>query len=57
MFNAHDFDIDIDISGTGHSAVSLGTMSVRPIVSNSAPRGPVKKSLKLEDYKKRRGII
>ena len=57
IFNAHDFDIDIDISGTGHSAVSLSTMSVRPIVSNTAPRGPVKKSIKLEDYKKRRGII
>merc|ERR1719410_2766114 len=56
IFNAHDFDIDIDISETGHSAVSLSTMSVRPIVSNTAPRGPVKKSIKLEDYKKRRGI-
>ena len=57
IFNAHDFDIDIDISGTGHSAATLSTMSVRPIVSKTAPQGPVKKSLKLEDYKKRRGII
>ena len=57
IFNAHDFDIDIDISGTGHSAATLSTMAVRPIVSKTAPQGPAKKSLKLEDYKKRRGII
>jgi len=58
IFNAHDFDIDIDITGSTESAASLSTsLSVRPVVSNSAPRGPVKKSIKLEDYKKRRGII
>ena len=37
IFTAHDFDIDIDISGIGHSAATLNTMAVRPIVSKTAP--------------------
>ena len=58
IFNAHDFDIDIDITGSTVTTASLSSsLSVRPVVSNSAPQGPVKKSIKLEDYKKRRGII
>ncbi len=57
IFNAHDFDIDIDINPS-ESQVSMASMGVRPVASNNVqPLGPTKKSIKLEDYKKRKGII
>jgi len=57
IFNAHDFDIDIDIVPTDKH-VAMNSVGVRPAASsNAAPLGPTKKSIKLEDYKKRKGII
>ena len=57
IFNAHDFDIDIDIAPSS-TQISMNTMGVRPVATNNvAPLGPTKKSIKLEDYKKRKGII
>jgi len=57
IFNAHDFDIDIDINPS-ESQVTMASMGVRPVASNNVqPLGPTKKSIKLEDYKKRKGII
>lgn len=57
IFNAHDFDIDIDIAPSS-ATLSMNTMGVRPVATNNvAPLGPTKKSIKLEDYKKRKGII
>merc|ERR1719471_292888 len=56
IFNAHDFDIDIDINPS-ESQVTMASMGVRPVASNNVqPLGPTKKSIKLEDYKKRKGI-
>lgn len=57
IFNAHDFDIDIDINPSD-AQISLNSMGVRPVATtNVLPLGPTKKSIKLEDYKRRKGII
>ena len=57
IFNAHDFDIDIDIDPS-ENQISLNSMGVRPVATtHTVPLGPTKKSIKLEDYKKRKGII
>jgi len=57
IFGAHDFDIEIDIVPTDKH-VAMNSVGVRPAASiNAAPLGPTKKSIKLEDYKKRKGII
>ena len=57
VFNAHDFDIDIDIN-PADAQVSMTSMGVRPVANtNVQPLGPTKKSIKLEEYKKRKGII
>lgn len=69
IFDAHDFDIEIDVGldmtgGGGASSSSVGTSnvaanaSVKPPVS-VAPKnsGPAKRSLNLADYKRKRGLI
>ena len=57
IFNAHDFDIDINIGGSD-TGLALTSIAVKPVTaSQTVAGGPNKRSLKLEDYKKRRGII
>jgi len=59
IFNAHDFDIDIKIGGS-ESGLVLNSIAVKPLTtsqSSSASSASNKRSLKLEDYKRRRGII
>lgn len=56
IFNAHDFDIDINVSEMAESLMP-SSIAVKPVTS-SAPHtaGPTKRSLKIEEWKKR-GII
>jgi len=59
IFNVHDFDIDIKIGGS-ESGLALNSIAVKPVTTSqsaSASNAPKKRSLKLEDYKRRRGII
>jgi len=57
IFNVHNFDIDINIGGS-ESSPSLTSIAVKPVnASQSANSSTNKRSLKLEDYKKRKGII
>jgi len=57
IFNAHDFDIDINIGGAD-SGLALTSIAVKPVTASLASAAqPNKRSLKLEDYKKRKGII
>lgn len=58
IFSVHDFDVDINIQHDSVSDLGLSSISVKP-VSASQPVGsaPSKRKLKLEDYKKRRGIL
>jgi len=57
IFNVHNFDIDINIGGS-ESSPSLTSIAVKPVnASKSANSSTNKRSLKLEDYKKRKGII
>ena len=52
MFTAHNFDLDIDI---GHTPSP--SLSVKPSKEAGKQIGPVKKSVKIEEWKKRKGIV
>ena len=57
IFDDHNFDIDINIGGQD-SGLALNSIAVKPVTASMATvSGPNKRSLKLEDYKKRKGII
>merc|ERR1711936_907601 len=57
IFSAHDFDVDINIRGSV-SDMGLSSIAVKPVMaSQSVSSAPSKRKLKLEDYKKKRGII
>ncbi|KAK6481201.1 RNA polymerase-associated protein RTF1-like protein [Huso huso] len=53
LFKVHDFDVKIDLQVPNTEAKSLSVSSNIPPVKHGAPR----RSLNLEDYKKRRGLI
>uniref|UniRef100_A0A8C6L5U3 RTF1 homolog, Paf1/RNA polymerase II complex component n=1 Tax=Nothobranchius furzeri TaxID=105023 RepID=A0A8C6L5U3_NOTFU len=53
LFKVHDFDVKIDLQVPNAEAKSLSVSSNALPVKDSAPR----RSLNLEDYKKRRGLI
>uniref|UniRef100_A0A8C4SLY2 RNA polymerase-associated protein RTF1 homolog n=1 Tax=Erpetoichthys calabaricus TaxID=27687 RepID=A0A8C4SLY2_ERPCA len=53
LFKVHDFDVKIDLQVPSTEAKSLSVTSNIPQVKDGAPR----RSLNLEDYKKRRGLI
>jgi len=53
LFFAHDFDIKIDLG----VATTVTPVSVTPKPSQQLKDGAPKRSLNLEDYKKRRGLI
>lgn len=63
LFDAHDFDIEIDvgatldINGQTNVAPSTGMSSARPTTMAPRDSGPNKRSLNLSDYKKKRGLI
>lgn len=54
LFNAHDFDITIDLDVSTNSSTS--SANLKPVSSSKPSSGP-KKSLNLADYKKKRGLI
>lgn len=58
LFSAHDFDIEIDLDGPifSKSFDSASTAVMPKPVMNVKDSGP-KRSLNLEDYKKKRGLI
>ena len=51
LFDVHDFDVQIDVDVPSGPVLSAGSNSTDQ--RDSAPR----RSLNLEDYKKRRGLI
>ncbi|MEQ2178084.1 hypothetical protein GOODEAATRI_010232 [Goodea atripinnis] len=53
LFKVHDFDVKIDLQVPNAEAKSLSVSSNALPVKDGAPR----RSLNLEDYKKRRGLI
>lgn len=57
IFNAHDFDIDINVAEMGDSMMP-SSIALKPVTTSSAAStGPTKRSLKIEEWKKKRGII
>jgi len=57
IFNAHDFDIDINVAEMGDS-VMPSSIALKPVTTSTpASTGPTKRSLKIEEWKKKRGII
>jgi len=56
IFNAHDFDLELDVSGLGDSMMP-SSIALKPVTTSTpAITGP-KRSLKIEEWKKKRGII
>ncbi|KAG8449696.1 hypothetical protein GDO86_016369 [Hymenochirus boettgeri] len=53
LFKVHDFDVKIDLQVPSSESKSLAISSKAPPTKDGAPR----RSLNLEDYKKRRGLI
>ncbi|XP_069806583.1 RNA polymerase-associated protein RTF1 homolog [Dendropsophus ebraccatus] len=53
LFKVHDFDVKIDLQVPSSESKSLAISSKAPPAKDGAPR----RSLNLEDYKKRRGLI
>ncbi|CAH2327816.1 RNA polymerase-associated RTF1 homolog [Pelobates cultripes] len=53
LFKVHDFDVKIDLQVPSSESKSLSISSKAPPTKDGAPR----RSLNLEDYKKRRGLI
>uniref|UniRef100_A0A8C5R3X0 RNA polymerase-associated protein RTF1 homolog n=1 Tax=Leptobrachium leishanense TaxID=445787 RepID=A0A8C5R3X0_9ANUR len=53
LFKVHDFDVKIDLQVPSSESKSLAISAKTPPTKDGAPR----RSLNLEDYKKRRGLI
>uniref|UniRef100_A0A2R9AAC5 RNA polymerase-associated protein RTF1 homolog n=1 Tax=Pan paniscus TaxID=9597 RepID=A0A2R9AAC5_PANPA len=53
LFKVHDFDVKIDLQVPSSESKALAITSKAPPAKDGAPR----RSLNLEDYKKRRGLI
>ncbi|XP_072284603.1 RNA polymerase-associated protein RTF1 homolog [Pyxicephalus adspersus] len=53
LFKVHDFDVKIDLQVPSSESKSLAISAKAPPAKDGAPR----RSLNLEDYKKRRGLI
>nr|XP_033807645.1 RNA polymerase-associated protein RTF1 homolog [Geotrypetes seraphini] len=53
LFKVHDFDVKIDLQVPSSESKTLAISSKAPPAKDGAPR----RSLNLEDYKKRRGLI
>jgi len=56
IFDAHNFDLDINVD-TIQSTPLTPSISLKPVTASSTPTGPTKRSLKLDEWKKKRGII
>ena len=59
LFDAHDFDIEIDVDTNVGPSVTNPQLNVdmKPVAAASKDSGPSKRSLNLDDYKKKRGLI
>jgi len=57
VFSAHDFDIDIDVAEMTDSVMPT-SIALKPVTTSTAgSSGPTRRSLKLDEWKKKRGII
>jgi len=57
IFNAHDFDIDINVAEMADHSIPT-SIALKPVTtSSSMTSGPTRRSIKIEEYKKKRGII
>ncbi|XP_040573431.1 RNA polymerase-associated protein Rtf1 [Lepeophtheirus salmonis] len=56
LFDAHNFDIEIDVDTTLGPSNPVN-VNLKPVSLAQKDTGPAKRSLNLDDYKKRRGLI
>eukprot|EP00096_Caligus_rogercresseyi_P006787 TRINITY_DN2363_c0_g1_i1.p1 TRINITY_DN2363_c0_g1~~TRINITY_DN2363_c0_g1_i1.p1 ORF type:complete len:727 (-),score=351.01 TRINITY_DN2363_c0_g1_i1:190-2370(-) len=56
LFDAHNFDIEIDVD-TSLGPSNPVNVNLKPVSLTQKDTGPAKRSLNLDDYKKRRGLI
>jgi len=60
LFDAHDFDVEINVSEIQQSSIP-SSINLKPVnnnnANNKASNGPTKRSLKIDEWKKKRGII
>ncbi|XP_023324636.1 RNA polymerase-associated protein RTF1 homolog [Eurytemora carolleeae] len=56
IFDAHNFELDINVDGIQATPVTP-SINLKPVTAIETPAGPLKRSLKLDEWKKKRGII
>jgi len=56
IFDAHNFELDINVDEIQSTSITP-SISLKPVNASSAPAGPIKRSLKLDEWKKKRGMI
>jgi len=56
IFDAHNFDLDINVD-TIQSTPITPSINLKPVTASTTPAGPTKRSIKLDEWKKKRGII
>jgi len=57
IFDAHDFELDINVDDINQSTPITPSISLKPVTASTSAAGPTKRSLKLDEWKKKRGII
>lgn len=56
IFDVHNFDLDINVDE--NQVIPLTpAINLKPVTASANPAGPAKRSLKLDEWKKKRGII
>jgi len=57
LFDAHDFDVEINVSEIQENS-NPASINLKPVTSNAKNNdGPTKTALKIDEWKKKRGII
>jgi len=56
IFDAHNFDLDINVDDIQSTPITP-SINLKPVTASTTPAGPTKRSMKLDEWKKKRGII
>jgi len=57
LFDAHDFDVEVNVNEIQDMSVPV-SINLKPVTTSTpASTGPTKRSLKIDEWKKKRGII